>query len=115
LGGGGASSASTTGSCAGGCPGAITGDVSDAGKPRFSAGVPDSKAGAVDASLGGVIETTGEAEGTSGAFDDGREEVTATMVSLSKAALVSAANVGQWGSRAVAVARANLNIIMARG
>jgi hypothetical protein len=37
------------------------------------------------------------------------------MVSLSKAALVSAANVGQLASTAVAAARANLNIIMARG
>jgi hypothetical protein len=98
-----------------GCPGAITGEVSDAGKPRFSAGVPDSKAGAVDASLGDVVETTGEREATWGAFDDGREEAPATMVSLSKAALVSAANVGQLASRAVAAARTNLNIIMARG
>jgi hypothetical protein len=69
----------------------------------------------VDASLGGVIETTGEAVAAAGAFDDGSVEASATMVSLSNAALVSAANVGQLGSKAAAAARANLSIIMALG
>ena len=115
LGVGGASSASITGCSGGGCPGPITGHVSDPGKAWFSAGAPDSKAGAGDASLGGVIETTREAEAASGAFDDGSVEAPAIMVSLSNAALVSAANVGQLGSRAVAAASANLGIIMAFG
>jgi hypothetical protein len=69
----------------------------------------------VDASLGGSVETTGEAEATSGAFDEGSVEAPVTIVPLSNAALVSAAKVGQLGSTAVATVRANLNIIMARG
>jgi hypothetical protein len=111
---GGASNASTTGSAAGDCPGPITGDISGAGKARFGAGVPDSEAGAVDASLGGATETTSEVVGAIGAFDDG-VEAPATMISLSNAALVSAANVDQLGSRAAAAAGANLSIIMALG
>jgi len=60
-------------------------------------------------------ETTGEAEATSGAFDERSVEAPVTIVPLSNAALVSAAKVGQLGSTAVAAVRANLNIIMARG